>query len=434
MRHSLRKLYSAVLLLAVIIAAIPSPSAAVTWKESWSPTVYKDNALNAQTFCTLTAEYPVYRTGTVELHLILANKADELLGYGLAYVLERRQADGWYAQSLVDAQGTPMMWPMIGLIAPRKSAWGISISFSVPLQPGEYRIIKGFGREKPGSPEYPFAAYFKVADNGYDSARLSGLAPMNTLPAQYTAAQAIADGAVYQDTNGKLFNKDRLTAFLAKVRQGVPAKVRLLSGDTAGNPVLSDVSYIGKGVKAFYRFFLEQRPLFPVGQPSKVTQSYYPFLISYQKDGAYGLFLSERNTTIIKTTGANEWPLLNAIRRADRKEIMALLKGPVSNPIDLEYRTDPEYRVYDASGSSYAYLYFDREEQTVCYKLQDGKNSDVDLSPLEDKLKELLDIEWKTQYALLLTYRTAEGKRCTITYDTRTDQITGIALQVAPIP
>lgn len=414
------KLCSAILLLAVFIAALPLAASAATWKETWSPSVYKENELNAQKFCTLTAEYSVYRTGTTELHLILTNKTNEMLGYGLAYTLERKQTDGWYAQSLVDAYGTPVMWPLIGLVAPASAAWGVSISLSIPLTPGEYRIIKEISKEAPGSPNYPFAAYFKVSADGYDSSYLSGFTPIKMLPVQYTFEQAIADGAFYQDKGGKPYNKEGLISFLTKVRQGVPAKVRMLAYGDSGSLVISDVSYVGKGSKISYRFFLEQSTLASNNKPREIIEGYYPYLIGYKKNGAYGLFLSERNTASIKTKGVDEWTLIKDTRKLGREEIEALLKDPVHGPI---YRPiDPAFTVYDASGSNYAYLYFD-SEQTVCYKLQNGKNDSIDLSSLKESLKELLDMEWKTRYELVLTYRTAKGKQCVITYQPYSDTL-----------
>ena len=420
MQHSLRKLCSAVLLLAFMVAAMPIAASAATWKETWSPTIYKESALNAQKFCTLTAEYPVYRAGTTELHLILTNKTNEMLGYGLPYVLERKLPDGWYTQKVTSTNpDTVIGWPAIGLVAPAKAASGISVSLYFPLQPGEYRIIKDFSKEKPGSTDYPFAAYFTVSADGYDSTQLSSLSPIKTLTANYTFDQAIAEGAFFQSKDGKVYNKENLLNFLTKVQQGIPVKIRMLAYDNLGSLVISDVSYLGEGLKDFYRFFLEQCTLASSNKPFEIMHSYYPYLISYKKSGAYGLFLSERNTTKIKTEGVDEWTLLQTIRSADRKKIPALLKDPFNAPVD------PQYRVYDASGSNYAYFYSDREEHSVCYMLQNGKNSDVDLSALKVSLKKLLDMEWSGQ-DLILTYRTAEGTRCVITYDTLSDNIKGV--------
>ena len=255
MRYArLIKLCSALLLLAVFIAALPLAANAASWKETWSPTIYKESELNAQRFCTLTPGYPAYQTGTTELYLILTNKTREMLGYGLAYVLERKQADGWYAQSLVDEHGTPVMWPLIGLIVPANAAWGVSISLSVPLQPGEYRIIKEISKEAQGSPNYSFAAYFKVSTDGYDSTYLSGFAPMKMLTAQYTFEQAIADGTFYQDKGDKLHNKESLLSFLAKVQQDVPAKLRMPEYGKDGELIVTDVSYVGETLE-FLSFF-----------------------------------------------------------------------------------------------------------------------------------------------------------------------------------
>ncbi len=145
----------------------------------------------------------------------------------------------------------------------------------------------------------------------------------------------------------------------------------------------------------------------------QITSCYYPYLLTFHKSGAPGLFLSERNTTSVKAKGVDEWTLIRDTRKLGRKEIAALLKDQSNGLIDRPI--DPKYMVYDASGANYAYCYFDREELNVCYKLQDGKNDDVNLSSLKNSLKELLDMEWKTPYELVLTYRTAEGKHCVIT-------------------
>ena len=428
----LTKLCSAILLLAVLLAALPLAASAAAWKAEWVPTRYAEKELNAKSLCVMRTEYPVYRPGVTQLYLTIENKTRSELLYGAEYALEKKREDGWYTQQIIspNEDGVYMGWPAIGYIVPKQETTGTSVYLYIPLEPGEYRIIKRIGTYETPQKDYPFSATFAVAEGGYDPARLSGLTPLSSLTEKYTHEQAIADGVFYLDQDGKVHNKDTLLTFLKRVRQSIPTKLRMLEYGVEGQFIITDITYDSR------LFLLEQctlrnpmqlsvfvgsKPLETKYKKSEIFRRYYPYLISYKKDGKTRLTLSDWIGKPIPE--ANEWRILEDTARVGRRAVAALLKNPYGDLLDP---LDPYYRVYKQDGKEH-----------VSYALEDGKhiltysdtpNSIRDIEITEERgiLKELLRMEWSDEQTVVLTFAAKGGGKCAITFNVASGKNTDV--------
>ena len=422
----LTKICSALLLLAVFIPALPLAANAASWKTEWVPTRYVEKELNAKALLVMRTEYPVYRPGVTQLYLTIENKTRSELLHGAEYILEQKRNDGWYTQQIIGSNPDEpaIWWPDIGYIVPKRETTGTDIRLHFPLEPGEYRIIKRIGTYKTPPKDYPFSATFTVAEGGYDPARLSGYVLLSSLTETYTHEQAISDGVFYLDQDGKVHNKDRLLTFLKRVRQSIPAKLRVLEDGVEGQFIITDITY-DSGLFLWEQctlrnpmqldIYVDGKPLHTKYKKSEVFRRYYPYLISYKKDGKMRLVLSDWTSTPIPE--ANEWWIVEDTACVGRRAVAALLKSPYG---DL---TDPAYRVYKEDGKEW-----------VSYELKDGKhmltyfdtpNSIRDIQITEERgvLKELLMMEWSAEQTVRLTFAAKGGGTCAVTFNVASEKI-----------
>ena len=434
MRYSLRNLCSAVLLLAVMVAAMPIAASAATWKAEWIPTRYSEKELNAKSLCVMSTEYPVYAPGITQLYLTIENKTRGELLYGAEYALEKKQKDGWFTQQILspNEDGVVIGWPSIGYIVPKRETMGASVSVHVPLQPGEYRIIKEIGTYNTPQKDYPFSAAFIVAEGGYDPARLSGFVPLSFLTETYTHEQAIADGVFYMDRDCTGYNKDTLLAFLTKTRQHIPAKLRMLEDGVEGQFIVTDITY-ESGLFLWEQCTLRnpmQLDVFVGGKPlqtkykkSEIYSRHYPYLISYKKDGKTRLTLSDWIGKPILE--ANEGWIVEDTARVGKRTVASLLRNPYGDLFE------PDYRVYKEDGKEY-----------VSYELKDGKHmltyfdtpnsiQDIEITDDRGELKELLRMEWSGSQTVVLTFAAKGGGTCAVTFHTRTQKILNVTYEEA---
>lgn len=388
-----------VLLLGCLL--LPLTAQAKGW---WVPSVYQDDQLNTETFCTLRTEYPVYKTGTTAVYYTLQNNSRQEASYGVITYFERKQADGWYTYT--DPEVDHILIAVDVLPGAPRSEKLDTTHTTGPLPAGEYRLIKEIDS---GSKRALFCAYFTVAENGYDSAYLSGYAPLRSLPKDYTREQALSDGVFYVDEKGKACNKEKLIAFLEKIQQYLPAKLRILQYTADGDPVLFDISY-GWDDR---HFLIEQDMTRTRLGPKNISRSYYPELILHKANGKTRLILSEWFLTPVE--GASEWTLLPDIRIAGASRIKKLLHRPYS------YREDASYLVYSPDGKQYAG--YDANTNQIYYTTPAGVKTAAIADP-KNSIVFIVDMELKSNRALVLTFRTAGGGQCRITFHTLSGSIT----------
>lgn len=378
-------------------------------KGIWVPSIYKDDQLNTETFCTLRTEYPVYKTDATTVHYVMQNNSRQEISYGVITYFERKQADGWYTYT--DPEVDNILIAVDVLPGAPRSEKLDTTHTAGPLPAGEYRLIKEFSL---GNKRALFCSYFTVAENGYDSAYLSGYTPLLSLPKNYTREQALSDGAFYVDVKGKAYNKEKLTNFLEKIRQYLPAKLRILQYTTEGDLVLCDISYGWNNGD----FLLEQDATRDRLGTKTISRSYYPDLILHKANGKTRLMLSEWFLTPVK--GASDWTLLPDIRIAGASKITKLMHSP------YYHREEAAYLVYSPDGKQYAG--YDAKAKEIYYTTPNGVARAAIADP-KSSITAIVDMELKGNRELVLTFRTAGGGRCTITFHTLAGKITDSVYQ-----
>ena len=113
---------------------------------------------------TLTAEKGVYPAGAQAVRCTLSNKAGQEIYYGVDYVLEQKENGVWEEIPLREDYA----WTSQLMVHPAKSEsvkdFGLS-PFLERLEPGEYRISKGFYFQKGANStrkDYRASAEFQV--------------------------------------------------------------------------------------------------------------------------------------------------------------------------------------------------------------------------------------------------------------------------------
>ncbi len=424
----IRRAFILLLCALFLVPALPSLAAQPQYRESWVPSSYTSKTLNVKDFCTVSTEYPVYKTGTESLYLVIKNETSKQLSYGAPYVLEKKQAGRWYAQQIKSTDPNEVIgWPSIGYIVAAKQTRADQIHLYKPLADGEYRIVKNIGYEKTGT-EASFAAYFTVASTGYDSTLIAGYVPLSSLKAAYTQEQALADGVFYVDAKGKVFNSAALLTFLTKVHQGAPARLRMLQYGIEGQFIITDITK--SNTPAFLleqctlhdpmqqNIYLENgKPLNPNPEKSSIFSRYYPFLITQQVSGKTRLLLSDWFGTPVKE--ADTWTILANTSLVGRSNVAKLLENPYG------LIAEPEYRVYNGNTDSFASYWLDGKKRMLYYTETAYSLGMAELTESRGILKDILSMEWSNPTVLKLTFTTSvKNLKCIMTFDTAAGKVT----------
>jgi|GEM_PF-4371643 len=438
MKRILFKAAALMTALFTLAAGSAALAAAPQYIEEWKPSQYAEGVLNRETFCTLRTEYPVYKTGTTSLYLLLKSNTKKTLTYGLSYTLEKKTADGWYAQSVRSADPDVIIsYPAVGLDMFAKSTRGQRTGFYIPLAAGEYRIIKSVGADTDGpyTPS-PFCAYFTVADDGYDAARLSDYAPLASLPGDYTREQALKDGVFYIDEDNKVFNQDRLFTFLTKAAQGVPAKLRVLAYGKEGQSGLTDYTYLAE-----QPVFLREEVIFengrmllnpyapPTGktggatappQGSPVYSRYYPYIVTKKENGRTTLVISDWIGKPVEQGESSR--IAYDVKPLGTAKILGLLEAINGK------KPDDDYRVYRNGLERFASYGLDGKKRMLYYTQTPNSIGVQEIVDSRGIIKDILSMEWRSDTVLLLTFSTKEKDvRCELTFDIASGKITGEA-------
>lgn len=424
----IRRAFALLLCALVLLPALTAFAAKPQYVESWVPSSYTDKTLKAKDFCTVSTEYPVYKTGTASLYLMLKNNTAKELSYGAPYVLEKKQAGHWYAQEIKSTDSNVVIdWPAIGYIVAAKQTRADLVSLYKPLANGEYRIIKSIGYEKAGS-EALFAAYFTVAATGYDNGLIAGYAPLSSLTTAYTEEQALADGVFFVNEHGKAFNAPALLTFLTKVQQSASAKLRILQYGVEGQFIITDITKSNTSA-----FLLEQctlrnpmqqdiyldngKPLNPKPIKSSVFSRYYPYLVTQKIDGKTRLMLADWAGTPVKE--AETFAILSNTALVGRSKIAKLIANPYG------YTTDPEYVVYNGTPNKLASYRLDGKKRMLYYTETAYSLGTAELTESRGILKDILSMEWSGATMLKLTFTTSvKNLKCILTFDTAAGKVT----------
>ena len=286
--------------------------------EGWVPTFFSDDELKAGQTYEVQTEHPVYAPGAETISVIIYNEnRKSIMTYGSTHWIERKTADGWQRYLRPNT-----IFTLEGYEIPARSreAQSISLANQPPLEAGEYRLVKGlhFNDEVREKGSFHTAAYFTVAEGGYDPAYMSGYTPLDKLPAAYTEQNAIADEVLFVDASGTLHNGDRLLTLLEKATTRLESKVRVFRYNDAGEPVITDVTF-----KAPYRIELKQDGTRTSAKDKWVELTYQKLLVR-SIDGKDALVIANLDTDGNITA---EWVILHDIAPLGTKAVNQYLKS-----------------------------------------------------------------------------------------------------------
>ena len=286
--------------------------------EGWVPTFYSDSELAAAQTYEVQTEHPVYAPGAQSISVIIYNEnRKSAMTYGSIHWIERKTESGWQHYFKPN-----MIFPSDGYEIPARSreAQSINISNLPALEAGEYRLIKQlhFNDEVRERGSFHTAAYFTVAEGGYDPAYMSGYTPLEQLPAAYTEQNAIEDGALFVDASGTLHNGDRLLTMLEKATTRLESKVRVFRYNDAGEPVITDVTFRSQGT-----IVLKQDGT-RTSVKDKWVEVNYQRLLVRQIDGKDALVIANLD---IDGNITSEWVILHDIAPLGAKKVNDYLKS-----------------------------------------------------------------------------------------------------------
>ena len=382
--------------------------------EKWEPTQYVEKMLNANTFCIMQTEYPTFKTGTKSLFLLITNRGSKGLLFGPAYTLEKKMPDGWLTQTISSTDpDTVLVWKSDAYGVASKTMRGSSIGFSLPLAPGEYRIIKSIGIDGKPDSDTLFCAYFEVADSGYDAEYLSGYAPLASLSEKYTMAQAIQDGAFYMDDEYKVYNPDPLLTFLTKISQGISTKLRVAYDGKEGGYALTD--FINLPEQSY--FWAETRIMGATAdserrdrQAPSISRSYYNYLNTLKKGDKTMLVMTDWIGKAIEKASFS--PIAYDVNGVGKSKITSLLRKIYGkNPASA-------YQVYGKDPNTFVSYTNDKGIHKIQYTLTGRSLEEAVIADSKGMIRDLLGIEWTNNQKILLIFSTEEqGAECWITFD-----------------
>ncbi len=287
-------------------------------EEGWVPTYFSDDELKAAQTYEVQTEHPVYAPGAQSISVIIYNEnRKSIMTYGSVHWLERKSESGWQHYFIPN-----MIFPSDGYEIPARNreAQSVNIANLPPLEAGEYRLVKQlhFNDEVREKGSFNTAAYFTVAEGGYDPAYMSGYTPLEQLPATYTEQNAIADEVLFVDASGALHNGDRLLTLLEKATTRLESKIRVFRYNDAGEPVITDVTF-----KSPYHIELKQDGTRTSAKDKWVELDYQRLLVR-QIDGKDALVIANQD---IDGNITAEWVILHDITPLGAKNVNDYLKS-----------------------------------------------------------------------------------------------------------
>ncbi|MDL2258566.1 hypothetical protein LJC42_05375 [Eubacteriales bacterium OttesenSCG-928-K08] len=364
-------------------------------------------------------EYPVYKTGTDSIFVELTSNAKRELIFGQAFVLEKKRDDGWYSSSWEYGANNTVVHAFTseGWILPPKQTIGMPTSLGMvgmPLEPGEYRIIKNVFYDNDVKNAGDFCAYFEVCDDGWDTAYLSGYASLEALPRVYSAEQAIANGDFYTDTNGKVYNAENMKEFLQKSMKGINTKIRIFSIDLAGDSIITDITYR----MAEPRFQIKRDATRTKNGGNSVQISNYRMLGTAKQNGKTGLYLV--NTKEKAYTMAQKFEITPDISKIGKS---------LCNQVAKHFATDGRYTIYSQDEENikwFGYGEYFEKEQFAWERITDRGSRELATAVITDDdgmAGQLLYMRWLDSERVELWFSSKEFTFCQITFDVKKEAI-----------
>lgn len=194
------------------------------------PSPHADGALDPDTGITLAVQYPIIDKSCETLRVAITNNSDKSAEFGAAWSLERRTDDGWQVVPFRENVGFEAILYML-LPGGEQIRTIHFASLAKKLTDGEYRAVFEI------SDAY-YSAPFTVGPSNITVKTPHGFAPIDSLPDEYSLADAAADGCVCIEHGELIAGADRFAEFL---RWKGGAQLRIASLTFEGDVVLTDI-------------------------------------------------------------------------------------------------------------------------------------------------------------------------------------------------
>lgn len=172
----------------------------------------------------LKTQFPVYAPDVPFIQFSIANNSGETAEFGTEWKIERLEDDGWYTLPFKPDVGWTQ--PLFILSDGGTSSGTAHLSIlDHKFKDGTYRIVKEIN-------DTFYLAEFQIGDSPVGGDSPYGFAPLDSLPANYTADMAEEDGVVSLD------NADAVSRFICEMSIGMNTQLRYanLSGEGTISP------------------------------------------------------------------------------------------------------------------------------------------------------------------------------------------------------
>lgn len=248
---------------------------------------------------TVSTEFEVYGGDIEIIGCIIENNTDKAAEYSAAYSLEVLEGEEW---TELTSSNTAVDTTLYTIEGGEKAGFAADMTaFGDGLEDGTYRVVKQIG-------EKYYAGEFTIGQSDITAETPFGMAAFYSVPADYSADSAAADGCAVIGENSDV---SAFTAFAEKVGIGLPAMVRIAGYDDAGGLTLTDIVYDGECYN------------YKVRTAEGVTEHKYPFMFTDEE----AVYLSDcvSNGNLNSFPDAVKIPVVTA-EQTDITELVAAVK------------------------------------------------------------------------------------------------------------
>ena len=243
---------------------------------------------------TMTTQYPTYAGDIRSISLVIRNIGNEGVYFGEDWQLEEKINGRWCVLGHEEDFFHFLNFPRSEMLSP-----GHVVSFTIPIgqitdhfHQGTYRIVKEIGT---AGGRRTAAAEFTIGQSSISAQSPHGLVPLEQLPAD-----------VDQENDS-----EAVTAFFDQLAIGLPAQLRTVHDDNAGNTIVTDL--IASANHSLNDVM--DRPLIHYRQRKngEITESFFSHIITDGTQIALSgapVWLEEENQRILPEmlNGEADWP------------------------------------------------------------------------------------------------------------------------------
>ena len=239
MRRIMSLLLAVVLLLTGCGAQSGENQTARTGEETEKQTETVENGMSGEiavqvvTQVTMELERAVYDPSVERMTYFIRNDSDKTVEFGEEYAIQRLEYGAWRD---LEPEGD-VAWIAIAYMLQPGGTMALTCSFDMygdMPEAGTYRLVKRVGDAK-------LTAEFAIGESIYTAETPYGFAPLEQLPADYSAVSAGEMDTVF--TAESVRNPEAVEEFLEKTGLGVNCQLRTVQDYGEGAPMVIDVIY-----------------------------------------------------------------------------------------------------------------------------------------------------------------------------------------------